>query len=334
MTEKTSNQNETRQFINSKCLEFCRIENFVDLDNQQMGKDNESLYTPISENENLNILNKRNSLEHNIFDLELSAIQMDKDNTNYIELPFNNSFLYSPQEKSESNYHVINEYLYDILKGNFVNFIQTNPGSKFLQNAIKRTEMKYISNIFSEIREKLPELIINKYGNHFCKVLYTSLCLQDKIQFIKVLKFSFTNIALNAYGSLSLVSMIENMTNNEEFDVLMDAVSSSVTLANLIKFPKSKFVVDKIIKHMPTKNLIPILDFVNRKFKILSLNSNTVNIIIELLAKPNDGTITKNLIKIIESNFFEFIYHQNGSKIIQFTIQVIIYLIFSFLISN
>jgi hypothetical protein len=84
--------------------------------------------------------------------------------------------------------------LYEKLKGNFFDAILSQNGSIELQKALKSTNSKILSKIFEEVKHnllikilnKIPELIIDKYGNYFCQKLFKYIESEERIRFLEI----------------------------------------------------------------------------------------------------------------------------------------------------
>lgn len=91
---------------------------------------------------------------------------------------------------------LIEEEVYEMLKGKFFKVIISQNGSRVLQKALKNTESAIIYKIFDEIKERLNEIMTDMYGNYFCPKLFSFLDSKRKIEFLeqvinKILLFTF-----------------------------------------------------------------------------------------------------------------------------------------------
>lgn len=232
---------------------------------------------------------------NDLFDLDLSVIDLNLTNEQLCEASFHNL----PNTKNSPN----DGHFFDLLIKEHM--------------PLQINESFDPSKIFQEIAEKIPELLVNKFGSQFCTYLYDHLSKKEKIKFLKVLKFSFTSIALDTLGYQSLIFIIEKLKTDEEFETLIDNVKNKITIANLIKFENSNLVLERIIKHVPTKHLSCLFEFVHSKIEMISIGHSTVNIINELLLKANQNSTEMNrLLKAIAKKFHILVYHSVGHKII------------------
>jgi len=79
----------------------------------------------------------------------------------------------------------INEENYEILKGKFSKLINSQIGSRVLQNCIAKTSKEIIILIFNEIKDSISELIVNQYGNYFCQKFFSCLPIQFRSKFLE-----------------------------------------------------------------------------------------------------------------------------------------------------
>ena len=75
-----------------------------------------------------------------------------------------------------------------ILKGNFHKLIISQNGSRILQKALQNSHSSIMLAIFSEIDDKISDLMIDPYANYFCQIFYTYLEINEKLIFLKKVK--------------------------------------------------------------------------------------------------------------------------------------------------
>ena len=103
----------------------------------------------------------------------------------------------------------IDYFIYNKLKGNFVNIIKTHRGSRIFQNYLKNTHSDIIHQIFTEINPSLIELIIDPYANYFCKRFFNFLNQKDRIDFLLSINNSLIKLSINNIGTYPIQGIIE-----------------------------------------------------------------------------------------------------------------------------
>lgn len=83
---------------------------------------------------------------------------------------------------------MVEESVYEVLKGKFLKVITSQNGSRVLQKALKETDKAILSKIFQEIKERLPELMTDMYANYFCQRFFSFLNDEERIEFLSQVK--------------------------------------------------------------------------------------------------------------------------------------------------
>ena len=66
----------------------------------------------------------------------------------------------------------IDYFIYNRLKGNFVNVMKTHKGSKIFQTYLMKTPPDIIHAIYLEIKFNISDIMCDFYGNYFCKKFF------------------------------------------------------------------------------------------------------------------------------------------------------------------
>ena len=97
--------------------------------------------------------------------------------------------IYSELERVLSLNDKIDDKLFKSLRGNFINIIRTQNGSRIFQKYLKNTSNNIIGAIFSELKGNLKSLITDLYANYFCQKFFGFLDKRDRIRFLQEVKF-------------------------------------------------------------------------------------------------------------------------------------------------
>ena len=193
-------------------------------------------------------------------------------------------------------------------------------GCRFLQKKIDENP-KIVLSIFSLIKNKINNLIIDPFGNYFIQKLLEYLNLNQINEIItNYINKNFLEICLNPHGTRVIQKLIERIYNYDLllekfnvllnpnlFEIIMNQNSTHIIIKymNLIKFPKNK----------------NILFFIQKNLFSLATHKHsccTIQKAIETLENPRKKIILMNLAQISNKLFND----QFGNYVVQFALSM------------
>lgn len=78
------------------------------------------------------------------------------------------------------------------LKGKVTALAVTQTGSRFLQKQLANSDLDFTSFILEEVKDYLPGLMIDNYGNYFCQKLISNSSALQRISFLLKVAFNPT----------------------------------------------------------------------------------------------------------------------------------------------
>jgi hypothetical protein len=124
---------------------------------------------------------------------------------------------------------------HSIMKNNYLKILTTQNGSRVLQKALMNTSKDIIKEIFMEIFEKIPELMVDNYANYFCQKFYSYIDFELKMMFLNSLKRSVVEVGNSKIGTYPLQAVLEQLTTDEEKMVMIDAVKDKTFEMSLVR---------------------------------------------------------------------------------------------------
>jgi len=112
------------------------------------------------------------------------------------------------------------------LKDNYYEIVISQNGSRNLQKIINFTKPSIVSDIFAEIKDKLPLVIINEYGNYFCPKLYKVIKEEEKILFIVILADNVLTIGKSKVGTYPLQAIIDQFNTEKEKEIMLQGLKN------------------------------------------------------------------------------------------------------------
>ena len=213
----------------------------------------------------------------------------------------------------------IDYFIYNKLKGNFVNIIKTHRGSRIFQNYLKNTHSDIIHQIFTEINPSLIELIIDPYANYFCKRFFNFLNQKDRIDFLLSINNSLIKLSINNIGTYPIQGIIEQIGCKNEKKIIINALKDSIS--ELCYDTYGTHVLEKIISCFEEEFTGFIFDFVENNFLNLANHINGICIVKKILSLTHKKDIHEKLKKIINENALILIQHIYGNYVIQIVVE-------------
>ena len=213
----------------------------------------------------------------------------------------------------------IDYFIYNKLKGNFVNIIKTHRGSRIFQNYLKNTHSDIIHQIFTEINPSLIELIIDPYANYFCKRFFNFLNQKDRIDFLLSINNSLIKLSINNIGTYPIQGIIEQLISKNEKKIIINSIKDYIN--ELCYDTYGTHVLEKIISCFEEEFTGFIFDFVENNFLNLANHINGICIVKKILSLTHKKDIHKKLKKIINENALTLIQHIYGNYVIQIVVE-------------
>ena len=213
----------------------------------------------------------------------------------------------------------IDYFIYNKLKGNFVNIIKTHRGSRIFQNYLKNTHSDIIHQIFTEINPSLIELIIDPYANYFCKRFFNFLNQKDRIDFLLSINNLLIKLSINNIGTYPIQGIIEQLISKNEKKIIINSIKDYIN--ELCYDTYGTHVLEKIISCFEEEFTGFIFDFVENNFLNLANHINGICIVKKILSLTHKKDIHKKLKKIINENALTLIQHIYGNYVIQIVIE-------------
>ena len=213
----------------------------------------------------------------------------------------------------------IDHFIYSKLQNNFVSVIKTHKGSIIFQNHLKNTHSEILHQIFLEISNYLPELIIDPYANYFCKKFFTYLNQKDRIEFLNSIKDHLFSLCTNKIGTFPLQGIIEYLGSKNEKNIIINSIKNDLSKLCLDNY--GCHIIEKILGCFEEEYISFIYDYVIDNFLKLSYNSNGICIIKKIISFTYKINLHDKIKKIIKDNAFELILHPYGNYVIQSAVE-------------
>lgn len=201
-------------------------------------------------------------------------------------------------------------------KGNFSSIIIDYHGSRILQKLLAKTEKYIIGELFDDIKIYLPRILIDTYGNYFCQKFYSYLEINQKINFLYVLKNNLSNISSTQIGTYSIQAIIEQMLTEKERTVFAELLLNDYNYMKMCLDRNAVHVIEKVITCYTQKSIQFIYDFVLVNFLNMAVNSTGLCVLKKVISHCSEVQTIGMLQKLICQNFNLLVENVYGNNCI------------------
>ena len=252
-----------------------------------------------NQNININIANnKKNNLFNANAELEMLLIQVKK-------------ILIKIQK--------IDTSVYSKCKGNFEQIIRTHKGSRIFQNYLKNTHYDVLHLIFSEIKNKLTELLKDSYSNYFCKKLFRNLSQKDRIEYLTIIQPELNILSKDSIATYPIQNIIEELGSKNEKNIFYLGIKNYID--NLAYNIYGARILEKILAYFEDEFKQEIIEYICENFLELAYNNNGICLVKKILLMTHKKELHIKLKKLVFDNALNLIVHQYGNYAIQIIIE-------------
>ena len=205
--------------------------------------------------------------------------------------------------------------VYTKCKDKFEQIIRTHKGSRIFQNYLKKTHYDILHLIFSELKNKLPELLKDSYSNYFCKKLFKNLSQKDRIEYLTLIQNDLSILSTDPIATYPIQSIIEELGSKAEKNIFFFGIKNSID--NFGYHIYGARILEKILSYLEDDFHKDIIDYICNNFIELAYNANGICLVKKILLMTNKIELHKILKKLIKENALNLIVHQYGNYAVQ-----------------
>lgn len=95
-----------------------------------------------------------------------------------------------------------------------------------MQNFIKKASLNSLTIIIEEIKESLPILITDQYGNYFIQKMLHNVSSEQRLKILTALHDSFVHVSCDEVGTHPMQRLVEMVNLEEEREVIFSAIQN------------------------------------------------------------------------------------------------------------
>jgi hypothetical protein len=264
---------------------------------------NNNAFTNSNDNVNKDYNNNINNIPNNI----------------NININVNDSYIYELKHLLEHT-GKIDFYIYNQIKGKFLQIIKNHKGSKIFQKYLKSTLSDEVLHlIYIELSPNLEELIIDPYGNYFCKKFFTYLNEEDRIDFLKTISKSLIKLSSDSIGTYPIQTIIEHLSSKYEKMIIISGIKDG--FEDLIYDPFGCHVLEKLLVCFEDEYILFIYSYIFEKFLYIANNNNGICIIKKILTFTHKKKLHEKIKNIVKENAIYLVQQPYGNFVIQIIVE-------------
>ena len=213
----------------------------------------------------------------------------------------------------------IDTSVYSRCKGNFEQIIRTHKGSRIFQNYLKNTHYDILHLIFSEIKNKLTELLKDSYSNYFCKKLFRNLSQKDRIEYLTIIQPELNILSKDSIATYPIQNIIEELGSKNEKNIFYLGIKNYID--NLAYNIYGARILEKILAYFEDEFKKEIIEYICENFLELAFNNNGICLVKKILLMTHKKELHIKLKKLVFDNALNLIVHQYGNYAIQIIIE-------------
>ena len=213
----------------------------------------------------------------------------------------------------------IDTSVYSRCKGNFEQIIRTHKGSRIFQNYLKNTHYDILHLIFSEIKNKLTELLKDNYSNYFCKKLFRNLSQKDRIEYLTLIQPELNALSKDSIATYPIQNIIEELGSKNEKNIFYLGIKNYID--NLAYNIYGARILEKILAYFEDEFKQEIIEYICENFLELAYNNNGICLVKKILLMTHKKDLHIKLKKLVFDNALNLIVHQYGNYAIQIIIE-------------
>jgi hypothetical protein len=220
----------------------------------------------------------------------------------------------------ENQYHLISETptlnsLFPLLCGHVAEISRTQIGSRFLQQLVQDENAQFFEVIFKEVTEKLPDLIVDLFGNYLCQLLYRHCDSEHRMRLLNRLSERIADISRDRQGTRVMQKIIQySSSNNDQRDFIMNSLMSS--MLRLMHDPHGSYVINALIEQNPFDSLSGLLKLACQNCVTLAVDQHGLCVLKKLLARCSTESDLKLIGKVLE-HVNDLVNNQYGNYLVQ-----------------
>lgn len=225
-----------------------------------------------------------------------------------------------PNEYKGNSYISHKQILLNLVKQNTFHVVQQiqNPTNKTnFQMILDELNEKEIKKVFNKIYPSIKEIMCSFHGNYFFQKFFQLLNPTQRLVILSTIKNSFVEIASNKYGTHSIQSVCNSLSNLNEYFLLQNIIVQNLPF--LVTNENAYHILLEIIITFPEERRAVLNTFLLNNFLKLSASDIGSLIIKKFIEKNKNPQIRNSVISLLRNNFYPMIKTKSSCMVMLYS---------------
>ena len=235
---------------------------------------------------------------------------------------------------------------------NLYKYIITQNGSREMQSLINKMKENEVEILLEKIFPYISNIMMNIYGNYFCKKLIQICLPYQRIELLKHLENNFIIISKNDFGTHPLQCLIETINMKEEKNIVLKYILNNElelsfdqkginvlkkfiicsndeerkelnnnllkNISELIVNQYGAIILITLIKHTKEKYIFKtIAEYISNNNPLCFIKHPYSNYVIQALLIHTNQEFCEDIIKSIVNNYLILSLQKNSNKVVE-----------------
>jgi len=202
-----------------------------------------------------------------------------------------------------------------------MNSISDQKATIVIQRIIMGMDDEQIKSLVHELKGEYRKLILDKYGNFFCKDLFKICNQKDRSIILKELYPTLSEDCHNNYATHPIQTLIEFSYTEEDFKLILYSFNDYNKIFSATIDPNGSYVIQKILDRIPERFRVEFNNIFASFIETACQKKYGIVAVKKFLDCTVNDTIIKNVMNLIRNKFFDLAKDQFGNYLIQFLLE-------------
>ena len=202
-----------------------------------------------------------------------------------------------------------------------MNSISDQKATIFLQRIIMGMDDEQIRSIVHELKGEYRKLILDKYGNFFCKDLFRICNQKDRSIILQELYLTLSEDCQNNFATHPIHTLIEFSYTEEDFKLILYSFNDYDKIFSATIDPNGSYVIQKIVDRIPERFRADFNKIFSSFIETACQKKYGIVAVKKFLDCTVNDSIIKTVMNLIRNKFFDLAKDQYGNYLIQFLLE-------------
>lgn len=206
-----------------------------------------------------------------------------------------------------------------VFRGQIYSMCKDQHGCRYVQKQLENRDPQNVHLVWLEVCDHVVELMTDPFGNYLCQRLFEYCDDSDRTRLVENASRDMVNIATNQHGTRALQRMIENLSNPQQAQMVIGALTGNVV--DLIEDLNGNHVIQKCLNKLDAHDAQFIFDAVSAECVRVGTHRHGC-CVIQRCIDHAQGEHKQRLVAAITEHAYEMVKDAYGNYVIQYIIDL------------